>query len=95
VLRVVLSPEPDAFGLGQRCPGASPSAGNLLPLIKTVVSGNTLQIDSKEDLAPTKTISIILFSTSLAHEFFERVAVALILQPDPVAKPDCRNYRFC
>jgi hypothetical protein len=24
-----------------------------------------------------------------------RVEVALNLQPDPVAKPDCRNYRFC
>jgi hypothetical protein len=31
----------------------------------------------------------------VAHGFFERVAVALNLQPDPVAKPDCRNYRFC
>lgn len=39
---------------------------NLLPLIKTAVSGNTLQIDSKEDLAPTKSITINLFSTSLA-----------------------------
>jgi len=38
---------------------------NLLPLIRTVVSGNTLQIDSKADLAPTKPITIILFSTSL------------------------------
>lgn len=39
---------------------------NLLPLIKTVVSGNTLQIDSKEDLRPTKNIAIILSSASLA-----------------------------
>src|SRR5271157_1551557 len=39
---------------------------NLLPLIKTVVRGNTLQIDSKEDLAPTKSIRIILSSASLA-----------------------------
>ena len=31
----------------------------------------------------------------VAHGFFQRVAVALNLQPDPVAKPDCRNYRFC
>jgi hypothetical protein len=39
---------------------------NLLPLVKTAVSGNTLQIDSKEDLAPTKSITIILSSASLA-----------------------------
>jgi hypothetical protein len=39
---------------------------NLLPLIKTVVNGNGLQIDSKEDLAPTKGITIILSSASLA-----------------------------
>jgi hypothetical protein len=40
---------------------------NLLPLIKTAVNGNTLQIGSKEDLAPTKSITINLFSTSLAE----------------------------
>lgn len=39
---------------------------NLLPLIKTAVSGHTLQVDSKEDLAPTKSITIILCSGSLA-----------------------------
>jgi hypothetical protein len=39
---------------------------NLLPLIKTVVSGHTLWIDSKEQLAPSKTITIILCSASLA-----------------------------
>jgi len=39
---------------------------NLLPLIKTVVSGNTLRIDSEENLAPTKTTTIILCSPSLA-----------------------------
>jgi len=39
---------------------------NLLPLINTVVNGDTLQIDSKEDLAPTKSIVIILSSASLA-----------------------------
>jgi hypothetical protein len=39
---------------------------NLLPLVKTVVSGNTLKIGSKEDLAPTKNITIILSSASLA-----------------------------
>ena len=38
---------------------------NLLPLIKTVVSGNTLRIDSKKNLAPTKGITIILSSASL------------------------------
>lgn len=39
---------------------------NLLPLIKTTVSGSTLQIDSKENLAPTKGITITLSSASLA-----------------------------
>lgn len=39
---------------------------NLLPLIKTVVSGDTLQIDSKADLAPAKSIVIILSGASLA-----------------------------
>ena len=39
---------------------------NLLPLIKTIVSGKTLQIDSVEDLAPTKSTAIILCSASLA-----------------------------
>jgi hypothetical protein len=39
---------------------------NLLPLIKTEVSGHTLQIDSKEEPAPTKSITIILCSASLA-----------------------------
>jgi len=39
---------------------------NLLPLVKTAVSGHTLQIDSKDDLAPTKSITIILCSASLA-----------------------------
>lgn len=39
---------------------------NLLPLIKTMVSGNTLQIDSEGALAPTKGITITLSSASLA-----------------------------
>lgn len=39
---------------------------NLLPLIKTVVSGNTLKINSQDDLAPTKSITILLSSSSLA-----------------------------
>ena len=39
---------------------------NLLPLIKTVVTGNTLQIDSEQNLVPTKGITIILTSASLA-----------------------------
>jgi len=39
---------------------------NLLPLVETVVSGNTLQIDSKEELVPTKGIKIILSSATLA-----------------------------
>lgn len=38
---------------------------NLLPLIETVVSGSTLKIDSKRNLAPTKGITIILSSASL------------------------------
>jgi hypothetical protein len=40
---------------------------NLLPLIKTDVSGGTLQIDSKENLAPSKSIRINLSSASLAE----------------------------
>ena len=39
---------------------------NLLPLIKTAVSGNTLQIESQSTLAPTKGITITLSSASLA-----------------------------
>lgn len=39
---------------------------NLLPLIKTVVNGKTLKISSQEDLAPTKSITVILSSASLA-----------------------------
>ena len=39
---------------------------NLLPLIKTVVSGKTLKINSQDELAPTKNITIILSSASLA-----------------------------
>jgi predicted Fe-Mo cluster-binding NifX family protein len=35
-------------------------------LVKTTVSGNTLQIDSEENLVPTKGITIILSSASLA-----------------------------
>lgn len=38
---------------------------NLLPLIKTVISGDTMQIDSEEELVPTKEITIVLSSTSL------------------------------
>jgi hypothetical protein len=39
---------------------------NLLPLIKTMVTGNTLQIESEENLAPTKGITITISSASLA-----------------------------
>ena len=39
---------------------------NLLPLIETIVSDNTLQIDWEEDLVPTKGIKIILSSAALA-----------------------------
>jgi hypothetical protein len=38
---------------------------NLLPLIKTTVNGNTLQIDSEDNLRPTKGITITLYSASL------------------------------
>jgi hypothetical protein len=38
---------------------------NLLPHITTTVSGNTLQIDSKENLRPTKGITISVSSPSL------------------------------
>lgn len=39
---------------------------NLLPLIETTVNGDTLRIESKENLSPTKSITIILSSASLA-----------------------------
>jgi hypothetical protein len=39
---------------------------NLLPLIHTVVSGTTLEIDSEENLRPSESITINLLSTSLA-----------------------------
>jgi len=39
---------------------------NLLPLIKATVSGNTLQIESEDNLRPTKGITITLSSASLA-----------------------------
>lgn len=39
---------------------------NLLPLVKTVVNGDTLRIESKQDLAPTKGITIVLSSAALA-----------------------------
>jgi hypothetical protein len=39
---------------------------NLLPLIKTTISGNTLQIESEDNLRPTKGITITLSSASLA-----------------------------
>lgn len=40
---------------------------NLLPLVKTVVSGDTLKIESEENLSPSKSITIILSSPSLAE----------------------------
>jgi Putative auto-transporter adhesin, head GIN domain len=40
---------------------------NLLPLIKTIVSGDTLRIDSEEKLAPAKNIVITLSSVSLTR----------------------------
>lgn len=39
---------------------------NLLPLVETVVNGDTLQIESKQNLSPTKGITITLTSPSLA-----------------------------
>jgi len=39
---------------------------NLLPLITTSISGNSLHIDCKENLRPTKGITIIISSASLA-----------------------------
>jgi hypothetical protein len=38
---------------------------NLLPLITTIVTGNTLQIDWKENLRPTKGITLDISSSSL------------------------------
>ncbi len=40
---------------------------NLLPLIETTVSGNTLEIDQEKTLRPTKGITITLSSASLAE----------------------------
>ena len=39
---------------------------NLLPLIKTRVNGNTLQIDSEGNLAPTKSITVNISSATLS-----------------------------
>jgi hypothetical protein len=39
---------------------------NLLPLIRTVVHGDTLQIDSKENLIPSEDVTVVLSSHSLA-----------------------------
>jgi hypothetical protein len=39
---------------------------NLLPLVKTVVSGGTLTIDSKENFSTAKNIKVVLSSPSLA-----------------------------
>ena len=39
---------------------------NLLPLIKTTVNGNTLQINQEQNLRPTKGITIVLSSASLS-----------------------------
>ncbi|MDR3460011.1 MAG: DUF2807 domain-containing protein [Verrucomicrobiae bacterium] len=39
---------------------------NLLPLVRTVVSGGTLVIDAQENLAASKDIKVILSSASLA-----------------------------
>ena len=43
---------------------------NLLPHIRTSVSGDTLRIDSDENLAPTKGITITLSSAALADARF-------------------------
>jgi hypothetical protein len=40
---------------------------NLLPLIRTEVNDDTIKIDSKENLRPTQSITIILSSASLAE----------------------------
>src|SRR5258707_15591094 len=39
---------------------------NLLPLIATIIDGNTLQIDCKENLRPTKRITINVSSAALS-----------------------------
>ncbi len=49
---------------------------NLIPLITTSVSGNTLHIDWKENLRPTKGITIIVSSASLTDVLLN-VAVSL------------------
>ena len=60
---------------------------NLLPLIATVVSGNTLQIGSTNDLSPTKGITIILSSASLADV---RLTGGNVFKGSQITGPDLR-----
>ena len=60
---------------------------NLLPLVGTVSSGNTLQIGSKEGLVPTKRIKIILTSATLADV---RLTDAIRFKASQVSGQDLR-----
>jgi len=40
-------------------------------------------------------IQLLVFQFSREFVMGEAGQVIVHLQPDPVAKPDCRNYRFC
>jgi hypothetical protein len=57
---------------------------NLLPLIKTSVSGNTLRIDCEGTLAPTKRITINVSSASLSNV---RLAGAIHLTAGKLSGP--------
>jgi len=60
---------------------------NLLPLITTSISGNTLQIDCKENLRPTKGITINVSSASLSDV---RLNGAVSLTASKLSGPDLK-----
>ena len=60
---------------------------NLLPLIKTSVSGNTLRIDCEGTLAPTKRITINVSSASLSDV---QLAGAIHLTASKLSGPDLK-----
>jgi hypothetical protein len=60
---------------------------NLLPLIETVINGDTLRIESKQNLSPTKGITIILSSASLADV---RLTGGNVFKGSQITGPDLR-----
>jgi hypothetical protein len=60
---------------------------NLLPLVRTVVSGDTLTIDTTEDLAPTKNITIIISSAALADA---QLTGGISFKAGPLAGPELK-----